>query len=82
MWWLNGKASYHLPQSQLQFKGSLIPTAPNDMYMALGKNDQKIYVIPSKQMVVIRMGEVADGTNFALSEFDEVLWTKISALYL
>jgi hypothetical protein len=29
--------SYHLPQSQLQFNGSLIPTAPADMFMALGK---------------------------------------------
>jgi len=53
------------------------------MFMALGKNDQKIYVIPSKKMVVIRMGDVANPTNptFALSGFDEELWTKISALY-
>lgn len=83
LWWLNGKSSYHLPQTQIQFNGSLIPTAPNDMFMALGKNDQKIYVIPSKKMVVIRMGEVAnpDNPTFALSGFDAELWTKISALY-
>ena len=81
LWWLNGKASYHLPQTQLEFNGSIIPTAPNDMFIALGKNDQKIYVIPSKKMVVIRMGDAADGTNLALSDFDETLWTKISALY-
>jgi len=83
LWWLNGKSSYHLPQSQLQFNGSLIPTGPNDMFMASGKNDQKIYVIPSKKMVVIRMGDVANPANptFALSGFDEELWTKISALY-
>ena len=81
LWWLNGKASYHLPQSQLQLNGSIIPTAPNDMFMALGKNDQKIYVIPSKKMVVIRMGDAADSENLALSDFDETLWTKISALY-
>ncbi len=81
LWWLNGKASYHLPQIQLQVNGSIIPTAPNDMFMALGKNDQKIYVIPSKKMVVIRMGDAADSENLALSDFDEMLWTKISALY-
>ncbi len=81
LWWLNGKASYHLPQSQLQFNGSIIPVAPNDMFMALGKNDQKIYVIPSKKMVVIRMGDAADSVNLALSDFDETLWEKISALY-
>ncbi|MGQ7944846.1 serine hydrolase domain-containing protein [Flavobacterium sp. WC2509] len=81
LWWLNGKANYHLPQSQATFQGSIIPTAPNDMFMALGKNDQKIYVVPSKKMVVIRMGDAADSVNLALSDFDETLWTKISALY-
>ncbi len=81
LWWLNGKTSYHLPQTQIQFPGTLIPSGPNDMFCALGKNDQKIYIIPSKKMVVIRMGDVADGVNFALSDFDEVLWQKISALY-
>jgi CubicO group peptidase (beta-lactamase class C family) len=81
LWWLNGKTSYHLPQSQLQFKGSIIPSAPNDMYMALGKNDQKIYVLPSKNMVVIRMGDAADNVNLALSDFDEMLWIKIQNLY-
>lgn len=81
LWWLNGKSSYHLPQSQLQFPGSIIPDGPNDMYMALGKNDQKIYIVPSKKMVVIRMGDAADTETMALSDFDDVLWQKISALY-
>ncbi len=81
LWWLNGKSSYHLPGSQLEFNGSIIPSAPNDMFMALGKNDQKIYVIPSKKMVVIRMGNAADGTNFALSGFDNILWQKINGLF-
>ena len=80
LWWLNGKSSYHLPQTQLEFPGELIPNAPIDMYAALGKNDQKIYVIPSKKLVVIRMGDVADGENFALSTFDNDLWGKINAL--
>lgn len=81
LWWLNGKASYKVPQLQTLFTGSLIATAPNDMFMALGKNDQKIYIVPSKKMVVIRMGDAADNVNLALSTFDETLWTKISALY-
>ena len=80
LWWLNGKSTYHLPQTQAQFNGKLIPNAPDDMYAALGKNDQKIYVVPSKKLVVIRMGEVADGVNFALSTFDNDLWGMINAL--
>lgn len=78
LWWLNGKSSYHLPQSQLEFDGQLIPNAPSDMYCALGKNDQKIYIVPSKNIVVIRMGEAAEGVNFALSNFDNELWEKIN----
>ena len=82
LWWLNGKSSFHLPQSQLEFPGTLIPNAPSDMYAALGKNDQKIYIVPSKKLVVIRMGDVAnpDNPTFALSGFDNELWGKINAL--
>ena len=80
LWWINGEESYHMPQTQVQFPGSLIPDGPADMYMALGKNDQKIYVIPSKKMVVIRMGDAADEEEWALSGFDNDLWIKINAL--
>ena len=80
LWWLNGKSSYHLPQSQLEFNGKLIPNAPDDMYAALGKNDQKIYIVPSKKLVIVRMGNAADSENFALSSFDNELWAKINAL--
>lgn len=80
LWWLNGKSSYRLPQLQFEFNGSLIPNAPNDMYAALGKNDQKIYIVPSKKLVVIRMGDAGDASSFALSDFDNVLWGKINAL--
>lgn len=80
LWWLNGKSSYHLPQTQFQFNGKLIPSAPDDMYCALGKNDQKIYVVPGKKLVIVRMGDAADNVNLALSDFDDVLWQKINAV--
>lgn len=80
LWWLNGKASYRLPQSQVEFNGSLIPNAPSDLFCALGRDDQKIYVVPSKQLIIIRVGESADNVNFALSNFDNELWEKINAL--
>ena len=81
MWWLNGKNSAMLPGSQVVFPGPLVPTAPADMYAALGKDDQKIYVLPSKKMVVIRMGDPADQSfSLALSGFDNTVWTKINAV--
>ncbi|MCA0153788.1 serine hydrolase domain-containing protein [Winogradskyella vincentii] len=80
MWWLNGKSSFRLPQTQIQFSGELIPDAPGDMYSALGKNDQKIYISPSNKLVVIRMGNAADSENLALSDFDNQLWIRINAM--
>ena len=62
-WWLNGKSNYHLPQSQAQFNGELTPNAPADMFVALGKNDQKIYVVPSKKSVIIRMEKSAEDST-------------------
>jgi len=80
LWWLNGKAGYKLPGMQLNYTGSLIPNAPNDMFAALGKNDQKIYVIPSQNMVVIRQGNSANAASFASSDFDNRLWDYIDQL--
>ncbi len=60
LWWLNGKESYKLPQTQLTFPGSMIPNAPDDVIMALGKNGQFINVVPSENMVWIRMGDAPD----------------------
>lgn len=80
LWWLNGKASLMTPGFQFVFPGTLMSNAPSDMYCALGKNDQKIYVVPSTKMVVVRQGNTAGGFNLAASAFDNVLWDYINKL--
>jgi len=80
LWWLNGQASYKLPGSQLTFPGSFAPAAPADMIAALGKNDQKIYVVPSLGLVVVRQGQSAGQRTLAASSFDNELWAKIMAV--
>lgn len=80
LWWLNGKASHMLPQTQFVFSGSLIPAAPADLFAALGKNDQKVYVVPSQKLVVIRVGESAGNVQLALSSFDTELWGKLKPI--
>jgi CubicO group peptidase (beta-lactamase class C family) len=80
LWWLNGKGSYMLPTLQLVFNTDMVPEAPDDMYCALGKYDQKIYVVPSTGMVVIRMGWDAGQPSLALSSYDNLLWQKINEL--
>lgn len=82
LWWLNGKTSYMVPGGQTVYDGLLVPDAPADMYAAMGAEDQRIYVVPSKNMVVIRMGDASDpdNPNFAVSGFDNALWKKINAV--
>jgi CubicO group peptidase (beta-lactamase class C family) len=82
LWWLNGKSGAILPGSQTYYPGTLIPNAPPDMYAAMGAEDQRIYVVPSKKMVVIRMGDASNpaNPNFALSGFDNEFWGKLNAV--
>ena len=79
--WLNGKGAFMLPGTQIVGQTNLVPSAPADMYCALGKNDQKIYVVPSQNLVVVRMGNNAGNTTFnALSNFDNEIWQRLTTL--
>jgi CubicO group peptidase (beta-lactamase class C family) len=82
LWWLNGKPKYMVPGSQIVYPGPLVPNAPLNMYAAMGAGDQRIYVIPDKNIVIVRMGDPSDPDNpsFALSGFDNELWEKINAV--
>lgn len=78
LYWLNGKNSYRIPASETEFSGKLIPNAPDDLYAGLGANDQKLYIVPSQQLVVIRMGGDASESNLGPSSFDDELWGLIN----
>ena len=80
LWWLNGKESYMAPSVQLTFSGDLIPNAPEDTFSGLGKNDQKLYVVPSEGLVVVRMGDDSGDSLLGPSSFDNALWEKINDL--
>ena len=78
LWWLNGKSSFMAPTSQIVFNGSLATNAPSDMIMALGKDDKKIYIVPSLNVVVVRLGDAAGNTTLlGPSSFDNEFWTKL-----
>ena len=80
LWWLNGKESFRAPSSEDVFEGSLIPSAPLDLIAGLGANDQKLYVIPSENLVVVRLGGDASENNLGPSSFDEGIWTRLNAV--
>jgi CubicO group peptidase (beta-lactamase class C family) len=78
--WLNGKSTFMTPIFQTVFPGMLVPNAPPDMYCALGKDDQKIYVVPSQKLVVIRLGASSGTPALALSGFDNELWGRLKTI--
>lgn len=77
--WLNGKASYMIPKFQTVFSGSVSPNAPADMFAAMGKNGQIVNVVPSKNLVVVRMGDVPD-TSLVPFLFQDDLWEQLNKI--
>lgn len=71
LWWLNGGA-YTIRAEAARVDGPLIPAAPTDLVAALGALDRKLYVVPSKKLVVVRMGAATE------HGFDQELWLRLS----
>lgn len=80
LFWLNGKGSYMQPSIPIVWPTDLVPSAPKDMYAGMGKNDQRVYIVPSQRMVVVRMGNPGDTSAPAISGYDDALWQRINAL--
>lgn len=85
LWWLNGGASYRTPGPYLlpTNAGPMFPNAPADLAAALGKDDKKLYVVPSLDLVVVRLGDRATISGSvspdAISSFDNAFWTRLMA---
>jgi len=79
LWWLNGKSSYMIPNTQLQLNGSINPSAPADLFTALGKNGQFINVVPSQNLVWIRRGDAPDSSLVPFL-LNEAIWKYINEL--
>lgn len=73
LWWLNG-SSYTIRPLANRMDGPLIPAAPADLVAALGAMDRKLYVVPSRKLVVVRMGQAAPDKGF-----DQQLWLRLMA---
>ncbi|PKQ70669.1 serine hydrolase domain-containing protein [Raineya orbicola] len=78
LWWLNGKNSFMIPQSQLVFSGTICPYAPADMYAAVGKNGQILNIVPSQNLIVVRMGMGGSTTSLVAFDIQNQIWEKLS----
>ena len=72
LWWLNG-GGYAIKPFDRRVDGPLIPAAPVDLIAALGALDRKLYVVPSRKLVVVRMGQAAPD-----QDFDQQLWLRLA----
>lgn len=77
LWWLNGQESYRVPQTQFEFKGPLNTDAPPDMFAALGKNGQLLNIVPSMNLVFVRMGNAPDNSLVPFLLNNQV-WEKLN----
>jgi CubicO group peptidase (beta-lactamase class C family) len=80
LWWLNGKGSFMVPQTQIVFPGSMTPSAPPDMIAALGKNGQFVNVVPSMKLVFIRMGDAPDNSMVPF-QLNEEIWKRLNRVF-
>jgi len=76
LWWLNGKTSFMVPTLQTVFPRMMSPQAPTDMVAAMGKNGQLINIVPSKNLVVVRMGDSPDNSLVPFT-FQDELWKRL-----
>lgn len=79
LYWLNGKTSFRLPGSQVQFPGSLLPSAPDDLYAGIGSGSQLVMIVPSLDLVIVRMGE--EPNSFAVPvQYPDELWKRLNSV--
>jgi CubicO group peptidase (beta-lactamase class C family) len=74
LWWLNGKESFMLPQSQIVFPGMLSPEAPHSMISALGKNAQILNIVPELNLVTVRMGDAPGSAIEVPTLYNNDIW--------
>ncbi|AMM50847.1 beta-lactamase [Rufibacter sp. DG15C] len=79
LWWLNGQSSFMLPTSQMVFSGSAVPDAPVDMIAAMGKNGQFLNIVPSQNLILVRMGDNPDDNEVPVVFLND-LWKKVNAV--
>ena len=62
LWWLNN-SDYFIKTSG-KGKGNLFPNAPKETILALGSGSKFLAIVPSQEMIVIRLGDRPKDSNF------------------
>ena len=77
LWWLNGGThAFGAGAGAPRREGPLIPAAPSDLVVALGAHDRKLFVVPSRQLIVVRTGQATPARDF-----NQQLWLRLSKAF-
>jgi len=71
LWWLNGQPLR--TEAGQTHHDVLAPAAPGDLYAAQGALGRKLYVVPSLNLVVVRLGDAP------ADDFNQALWQRLMA---
>ncbi|MGE0601548.1 MAG: serine hydrolase domain-containing protein [Dehalococcoidia bacterium] len=80
LWWLNDSDRYMVPASTESIPGRRLPDAPQDMATMAGLLNRYVFVIPSWEAVIVRMGVVKAGMVPGNGGFDRVWWKALREL--
>ncbi len=75
-WWLNGQSSHKLPGFDAQINGMIVPNAPADMIAGVGKDGQYVCVVPSMDLVLVRLGEGSDNVKLPFTLLNAI-WGEV-----
>ncbi len=73
LWWLNGQSHVLRPGRNQLVAGPLNKHAPDDMVAGLGALGRKVYIVPSMNLVVTRLGSNPE------RNFDNEIWRLLMA---
>lgn len=71
LWWLNG-GDYTVRGGERRTDGQLIAAAPLDLVAAFGLFERRLYIVPGRNLVVVRTGAAASD-----KDFDQQLWLRL-----
>jgi CubicO group peptidase (beta-lactamase class C family) len=74
LWWLNNNCNANNADEEFW----LIDNSPTDLIAALGAGDQKLYIVPSKDLVIVRLGFDPSTPYWGEESFNNKFWNLMN----
>lgn len=80
LWWLNGQPFFlAIGYPPPRYESAIVPAAPPDLVRAAGQGDNRVWVVPSLDLVAVRLGDEANGGSAEGMgpKYDEEIWQRL-----